>query len=72
MAELPRLQAEVDFLKVNRLSSPGRRPRSPNFHKRRPKLSNDDKRKIAESIMEKMVMPFAYFVWFAVLFGSDA
>ena len=54
-AELPKLQAEVDLLKVNDLSADEVLSEAQSLYDRWPKLPTDDKRKIAESIMEKIV-----------------
>ena len=55
-AELPKLQAEVDFLKVNDLSADAVLAEAETLYDRWPKLTRDDKRKIAESIVEKIVI----------------
>jgi site-specific DNA recombinase len=56
VAELPKLQAEVDLLKVNNLSADGVLSEAQGLYDRWPKLPTDDKRKIAESIIEKIVI----------------
>jgi site-specific DNA recombinase len=55
-AELPKLQAEVDFLKVNSLSADEVLSEAQTLYHRWPELPTDDKRKIAESIVEKIVI----------------
>ncbi|MDB6019605.1 MAG: Site-specific recombinase [Pedosphaera sp.] len=55
-AELPKLQAEVDFLKVNRLSAEDILHEANTLYGRWPSLTLDDKRKIAESLVEKIVI----------------
>ena len=56
VAELPKLQAEVDFLKVNKLSADDVLHESDSLHQRWPKLSSQDKRKIVEALIEKVVI----------------
>jgi site-specific DNA recombinase len=55
-AELPKLQAEVDFLKVNKLSADDVLHEATTLYDRWPKLPLEDKRKIAESLVEKIVI----------------
>jgi site-specific DNA recombinase len=55
-AELPKLQAEVDFLKVNRLSAEEVVTEAEALYSQWPKLPTDDKRKIVESIVEKITI----------------
>lgn len=55
-AELPKLQAEVDLLKVNNLSADEVLTEAQGLYDRWPKLPTDDKRKIAESIIDKIVI----------------
>lgn len=55
-AELPKLQAQVDVLKVNNLSVEEVVSEAQTLHARWPKLSRDEKRKIVESIVEKVVI----------------
>jgi len=55
-AELPRLQAEVDFLKVNRLSADDVVHESATLHKRWPTMATEDKRKVVEALIEKIVI----------------
>lgn len=53
---LPKLQAEVDFLKVNRLSADEILHEANTLYDRWPLLALDEKRKIAESLVEKIVI----------------
>ena len=55
-AELPKLQGEVDYLKVNNLSSDAVLSEARTLYSRWPSLPTDEKRKIAESIVEKLVI----------------
>jgi len=55
-AQLPKLQAEVDFLKVNKLSADEVLREAATLHARWPGLTADDKRKIAEALVEKVVI----------------
>ena len=55
-AELPKLQAEVDFLKVNKLSADDILHEAGSLYDRWPKLASDDKRKIVECLVEKIVI----------------
>ena len=54
--ELPRLEAEVDFLKVNKLSADDVVHESGTLHERWPSMPPDDKRKIVEALIEKIVI----------------
>jgi site-specific DNA recombinase len=56
LAELPNLQAEVDFLKVNSLSTDEALSEAKTLYDRWPHLPRDTKRQIAESIVEKIVV----------------
>jgi len=56
VAELPKLEAEVDFLKVNNLSADEVVSEARNLYDNWPKLPTDRKRQIAESIIEKVVV----------------
>jgi site-specific DNA recombinase len=56
VAELPKVQAEVDFLRVNNLSADEVLSEAHGLYDRWPKLPTEDKRKIAESIIEKIVI----------------
>ena len=55
-AELPKLQAEVDFLKVNTLSTDEILNEADTLYGRWPSLPMDEKRKIAESLVEKITI----------------
>jgi site-specific DNA recombinase len=55
-AELPKLEAELDFLKVNKLSADDVLHEASTLHDRWPKLPFEDKRKIVEAIIEKIVI----------------
>ena len=55
-AELPKLQAEVDFNKVNQLSADEVLHEATTLYNRWPNLPTDDKRKIAESLVEKITI----------------
>jgi site-specific DNA recombinase len=54
--ELPKLEAEVDFLKVNKLSADDVLHEANTLYDQWPKLPIEDKRKIAESLVEKIVI----------------
>jgi site-specific DNA recombinase len=56
LAELPKLEAEVDFLKVNKLSADGVLHEANTLHERWPKMEVSEKRKIVEAIIEKVVI----------------
>jgi site-specific DNA recombinase len=55
-AELPRLEAEVDLLKVNKLSTDDVIHESATLHERWPSMAPDDKRKVVEALVEKLVI----------------
>jgi site-specific DNA recombinase len=55
-AGLPKLEAEVAFLKTNHVSAEDVLHEARTFYDQWPKLSTDDKRKIAESVIEKIVI----------------
>ena len=55
-AELPKLEAEVDFLKVNKLSADDVLHEANTLHDRWPRLPFEDKRKIVEALIEKIVI----------------
>jgi len=55
-AELPKLEAEVDFLKVNKLSAADVLHEANTLHDQWPKLAVPDKRKIVEALIEKVVI----------------
>ena len=56
MSELPKLQAEVDFLKVNKLSADDILHEANTLYNRWPTMPSEDKRKIVESLLEKIVI----------------
>ncbi len=56
LAELPKLEAEVDFLKVNKLSADDVLHEADTLHDRWPKMEVGEKRKIVEAIIEKVVI----------------
>lgn len=53
---LPTLEAEVDFLKVNKLSADDVLRESSSLHEQWPKMPLPDKRKILEALIEKIVI----------------
>jgi site-specific DNA recombinase len=55
-AELQKLEAEVDFLKVNTITAEEVVAKARMLQTRWPSLPVDHKRKIAESIVEKLVI----------------
>ncbi len=55
-AELPRLQADVDLLRVNMLSADDVVHESATLHERWPSMPADDRRKIVEALIEKIVI----------------
>lgn len=55
-AELPRLQAEVDTLEIQQLSADEVVSEATNLHRLWPKFTVEEKRKIVESITEKIVV----------------
>jgi site-specific DNA recombinase len=55
-AELPKLEAEVDFLKVNKLSADDIVRESELLHERWPSMPPDDRRRIVEALIEKIVI----------------
>lgn len=56
LTELPKLEAEVDFLKVNKLSAADVLHEANSLHEQWPKLPTPDKRKIVEALIEKIVI----------------
>lgn len=56
LAELPKLQAEADLLKVNRPSTEDIKAEAQSLYDRWPGLLLDDRRKIAEAVGEKIVI----------------
>jgi site-specific DNA recombinase len=55
-AELPKMEAEVDLLKVKKLSTDDVVHESATLHERWPKMPLDDKRKVVEALIEKLVI----------------
>ncbi len=55
-AELPKLQGEVDALEMQQLSADEVIAEATNLHKLWPKFTDDEKRRIIESIVEKIVV----------------
>ena len=55
-AELPKLQAEVDALEIHQISADEVVAEATNLHKMWPTLPPDQKRKVVESITEKIVL----------------
>jgi site-specific DNA recombinase len=55
-AELPRLQGEVDALEMQQISAAEVVYEAANLHKLWPKFTSDEKRRIVESITEKIVV----------------
>lgn len=55
-AALPKLEAEVDMLKVNQLSADELAHEAETLHERWQSLSSDDKHKIVESLVEKITV----------------
>jgi site-specific DNA recombinase len=55
-SELPKLEAEVDFLKVNKLSAADVLHEANSLYERWPTLPPTDKRKIVEALIEKIVI----------------
>jgi site-specific DNA recombinase len=53
--ELPRLQAEVDLLKINQISSEQVITEVTDLHRRWPSLEREEKHRIIESITEKII-----------------
>jgi site-specific DNA recombinase len=56
LATLPKLQAEVDILKVNKLSTDDVVSEATTLYNRWPAMDTDEKRKIAEALVEKIVV----------------
>ncbi len=56
LAELPKLEAEVDFLRVNKLSADDVLHEANTLYERWPKMEVSEKRKIVEAIIEKVVI----------------
>jgi len=55
-AELPKLEAEVDFMRVNKLSADDILHEASSLYDKWPKMPVETKRKIAESLVEKIVI----------------
>jgi len=55
-AELPKLQGEVDALEMHQISADEVVAEAANLHKRWPGLTTDEKRRIIESIVEKITV----------------
>ncbi|HEV2691991.1 MAG TPA: recombinase family protein [Verrucomicrobiae bacterium] len=55
-AELPKLEAEVDLLRVNKLSAEDVIHESNTLYDRWPNLPTDDKRRVVEAIIEKITI----------------
>jgi len=55
-AELPKLEAEVDLLKINKLSADDVVHESATLHERWPSLGQDDRRKVIEALIEKITI----------------
>ena len=55
-AGLPKLEAEVDLLKVNKLSADDVLNESHSLHKRWPKMSMAEKRQNVEALIEKIII----------------
>jgi site-specific DNA recombinase len=55
-AELPKLEAEVDLLKVNKLSADDVIHESATLHERWPSMAPDDRRKVIEALIEKITI----------------
>ncbi len=56
LAELPKLEAEVDLLKVNKLSADDVLHEANSLYDRWPSLPSQDKRKVVEALIEKLVI----------------
>jgi hypothetical protein len=54
--EFPKLEAEVDFLKVNKLSADDVLHEADALYGRWPKLPVPDKRKVVEALIEKITI----------------
>ena len=55
-ADIPRLQAEIDVAKVHNISAEEVATEAQNLHRLWPEMEPDDKRKLVESITEKIVV----------------
>ena len=56
LVELPKLQADVDLLKVNQISAEDVMAEANSLYEKWPSLPLDDRRKIAEAVCEKIVI----------------
>jgi len=56
LAELPKLQASVDLMKVNRISAEDVAAEADSLYQRWPAMPLDERRKIAEAVCEKIVI----------------
>ena len=56
LAELPKLEAEIDAMKINGLSADEVLSEANQLYARWPKLPVEDKRKIVEGILEKAII----------------
>jgi len=56
VAELPKLEAEVDFLKVNKLSAADVANEANSCYEKWPSMTPENKRKIVEALIEKIVI----------------
>ena len=54
--DVPKLEAEIDFAKVNTLSSDQVLTEAQTLYSRWPKMEIEDKRKIVEAILEKVII----------------
>ncbi|MDD5544303.1 MAG: hypothetical protein PHX83_14130, partial [Acidobacteriia bacterium] len=54
--EIPRLQGEIDFLKIRHLSSDQNLAEAKDLYSRWPELQQEEKRKVIENITEKVVI----------------
>lgn len=57
-AELPRLEAEVDYLKVNKVSVDNVLHDSHSLHERWPKMTMPEKRQNIEALIEKVAIGY--------------
>ena len=55
-AEIPRLQAEADFMKINYLSQDDMLTNARDLYAKWPTLPYDEKRKITESLVQKITV----------------
>ena len=55
-AELPKLQGEVDALEIQQLSACDVVAEAVNLHRLWPKFTSDEKRKVIESVTERIVL----------------